>query len=305
MKITYGLLFLLLISYPGLSQVKMQKGEGGFLFTENNKKVLFFQTEPKSKDGKYERCNYIHPLWGLHGNVLTEDFPVDHLHQRGIFWAWHQIWIGDQRIGDGWELKNFEQQVNEVEFFSNKNGTATFKTEVAWLSDKWKRLGEKIPYLRENTTITIHPEDGNFRKIDFEIHLLALEENLSIGGSEDEKGYSGFSVRMILPDDVTFSGPRGNITPEVAQVESKGYVNVSGSVGANNSNGGIVIIDDPKNQGYPQNWILRDKNSMQNAVFPGNKTVPISTTESLVLKYSLIVYAGKLSDRKIQKIIEQ
>jgi hypothetical protein len=304
MKATYGLLFLLLIGYHGFSQVKMQKTDGGFLFTENNKKVLFFQAEPKSKDGRYARCNYIHPLWGINGKVLTEDFPADHLHQRGVFWAWHQIWIGDQRIGDGWELKDYEQQVNEVEFFSNKNGTATFKNEVAWLSDKWKRLGEEVPYLRENTTITIYPEDKNYRKIDFEIRLLALEENLSIGGSEDEKGYSGFSVRMILPEDVTFSGPDGLVTPEITPVESKGYVNISGPIGANNTKGGIVIADNPQNPGYPQNWILREKNSMQNAVFPGNKTIPVSTTEALVLKYSLIVYSGNISNRKIQKIME-
>lgn len=304
MKGTYGLLFFLLMSYQSFSQVRMQKAEGGFLFTENNNKVLFFQTEPKNKDGKYERCNYIHPIWGMNGKVLTEDFPVDHLHHRGVFWAWHQIWIGDQRIGDGWELKDFDQQVNEVEFISNRDGAAIFKTEVAWLSDKWKRLGKKVPYLRENTTITIHPESGKYRKIDFEIHLLALEENLSIGGSEDEKGYSGFSVRMVLPDDVTFTGPDGKITPEVTQVESKGYVNISGSVGANSSQGGIVIADNPENPGYPQKWILRDKNSMQNAAFPGTSAIPISTTEAMVLKYSLIVYSGSLNDRKIQKIVE-
>ncbi|MCG6189591.1 DUF6807 domain-containing protein [Maribellus maritimus] len=304
MKVTYGLLFLLIIGHPGFSQVKMKKAEGGFLFTENQKEVLFFQTEPKNKEGQYERCNYIHPLWGIKGNILTEDFPADHLHQRGVFWAWHQIWIGDKRIGDGWELKDFEQQLNEVEYVSDRDGSAVFKTEVAWKSDKWKRLGEKIPYLKENTTITIHPEKSNYRKIDFEIHLLALAENLSIGGSEDEKGYSGFSVRMLLPEDVIFSGPGGELKPEVTQVESKGYVNISGSVGANQTKGGLVIVDNPDNPGYPQKWILRDRNSMQNAAFPGNKTIPVSTTESLVLKYSLIVYSGKMNDRKIQKIVK-
>jgi hypothetical protein len=304
MKATYGLLFLLIIGSPGVSQVKMKKAEGGFLFFENQKNVLFYQSEPKSKNGTYERCNYIHPLWGPNGEVLTEDFPVDHLHQRGVFWAWHQILIGDKRIGDGWEIKDFEQQVNEIEYISNSEGAAVLKTEVVWKSDQWKRLGEKIPYLRENTTITIYPEKSNYRKIDFEIRLLALEENLSIGGSEDEKGYSGFSVRMILPDDVIFSGPGGLIKPEITQVESNGYVNISGSIIANNKKGGIVIADNPENPGYPQKWILREKNSMQNAAFPGNKTISLSRTEALVLKYSLIIYSGKMSNRKIQKIID-
>ena len=244
-------------------------------------------------------------MWGIDGNILTEDFPDDHLHHRGIFWAWHQVWIDGERIGDPWEIKDFEQDVADVEFISKSNGTGVLKIEVFWKSDKWQMNGRKVPYLKENSIIQVHPKSGNYRKIDFEIRLLALEENLSIGGSQDEKGYSGFSVRMILPDDVKFTGPNGEIEPKVTAVQSNGYINISGSVGENNSYGGIIIVDNPDNPGYPQSWILRAKNSMQNAAWPGNKTVPLSETEPLVLKYSLIVYSGKMNNRKIRKIIEQ
>jgi hypothetical protein len=111
-------------------------------------------------------------------------------------------------------------------------------------------------------------QNQNYRRIDFEISLLALEEGLSIGGSEDEKGYSGFSVRMVLPDDVTFTGPDGKVKPENTAVQSPGYVNISGSMGKNGKKAGIVMVDHPSNPGYPQPWILRAKNSMQNAAFP-------------------------------------
>lgn len=302
MKSYMLLLIAVCYSYTGISQIKMEKGEGGFLFTENGKKVLFYQSDPKNIDGKYERCNYIHPLWGIDGNILTEDFPADHLHHRGIFWAWHQIWIDGERIGDGWEIRDFEQKVNEVEFLSRKDGSALLKTEVTWMSDKWKKQGKKIPYLKENAVITIHPQKGNYRKIDFGIELLALEENLTIGGSEDVKGYSGFSVRTILPEDVTFIGAGGWVEPKNEAVNSPGYINISGSVGKNGSKGGVVMIDHPDNPGYPQPWILRKKNSMQNAAYPGNKTIPVSTGKPLKLSYSLIVYSGKISNSKIEKI---
>ena len=158
--------------------------------------------------------------------------------------------------------------------------------------------------MQENTTITIHPKFDNYRKIDLEIQLLAMAENLRIGGSEDVKGYSGFSVRMVLPDDVLFSGPVGEVEPLNTAVESVGYVNVSGSLLDNDKKGGIVMIDNPDNPGYPQSWILRKQRSMQNAAYPGNKTVAVSTTIPLILKYSLLVYSGNMSDKKIQKIIE-
>jgi len=301
----YFVIFLLsILGFTAASQVKMKKQDGGFLFTENNENVLFYQKDNKSFEGKYERCNYLHPLWGIDGTVLTEDFPSDHLHHRGIFWAWHQVFIGDKSIGDPWELKNFEQQVTDIEYLAKGGGVAEFKTEVRWKSPLWRNQGEKMPYLKETTKITIHPKKENYRKIDFEIQLLALVENLKIGGSADEKGYSGFSVRMVLPDDITFMGPQGEVKPENTAVNSPGYVNISGKVGKNNSSGGIVIVDHPENSGYPQLWILRKKNSMQNAAYPGNNLIPVSTQKPLILKYSLIVYSGKLSDKNIQKIVK-
>ncbi|MGZ8921068.1 MAG: DUF6807 family protein, partial [Limisphaerales bacterium] len=37
------------------------------------------------------RSTYIHPLYGLDGEVLTDDFPKDHYHHRGLFWAWPHV----------------------------------------------------------------------------------------------------------------------------------------------------------------------------------------------------------------------
>ncbi len=296
--------FILLIfaTFYGNAQVTMQKADGGLLFIEKNQNILFYQSTPKNVDGYYERCNYIHPLWADDGTVLTEDFPADHLHQRGIFWAWHQIFINGQRIGDGWEIKNFEQEVAEVEYLQNKEGSAILNTEVFWKSNRWREAGKEVPYIRENTTITIHPKTGNYRKIDFVIRLLALTGNVEIGGSEDEKGYGGFSVRMILPNDVLFTGPVGKVEPQNEAVQSPGWINISGSMLKYNKYGGIAILDHPENPGYPQSWILRDKNSMQNAVYPGNKTIPVSTQTPLVLRYSLLVYSGKMGQKRIQRI---
>ncbi len=301
--VLYTVLFLVL-SFGLSAQVIMEKTGDGILFLEKGEKIFFYQTEPKSHEGKYERCHYIHPLWGLDGAVLTEDFPADHLHHRGIFWAWHQVWIGDQRIGDPWILKDFDQKITDVEFIAQKDGSGWLKAEVEWMSDLWMKDGRKVPYMRENSEIRIHPRKGRARRIDFKIGLNALEENLTIGGSEDEKGYSGFSVRMVLPDDVTFVGPAGEIEPKVTAVESPGYVDVSGSMGRDGTKEGIVIADHPDNRGFPQPWILRSRKSMQNPVFPGNNTVLVSTSEPLVLKYSLLIHSGRMNERRVKKLLD-
>ncbi|MFV0593666.1 MAG: DUF6807 family protein [Draconibacterium sp.] len=285
------------------AQLSMTKTNDGILITENKKEVLLYHTTPKNQNGAYERLNYIHPLYSLNGKVLTEDFPSDHLHHRGVFWAWHQVWIGDKRISDGWEIKDFEQTLTEFEFIKNASGLVIIKTEVDWKSDKWKKEGVKVPYLNEKAMITVHPTSGNVRKIDFEIRLLALEENLKLGGSEDEKGYGGFSVRLNLPEDVSFTGPDGKIEPLETQVLSNGYVQIAGKFDEGVRGSGVVIVDNPENPGYPQPWILRAKNSMQNVVWPGREPVAVSTMQPVVLKYSLLIYSGKMNKNKIEKII--
>ena len=41
------------------------------------------------------RSDYIHPLYGLHGEILTDDWVPDHPHHRGIYWAWPEVdWQG-------------------------------------------------------------------------------------------------------------------------------------------------------------------------------------------------------------------
>lgn len=52
---------------------------------EAGRPVLSYQRAPKSQQGRFERAAYVHPLYDLDGNVLTEDFPADHLHHRGVF----------------------------------------------------------------------------------------------------------------------------------------------------------------------------------------------------------------------------
>jgi hypothetical protein len=90
-----------------LNPIKITETDQGFSIAEGEKQVLFYQRQHKSMDGKYMRANYIHPLYGLDGEILTEDFPADHPHYRGVFWAWHQVWLGDKKLGDSWAAQDY------------------------------------------------------------------------------------------------------------------------------------------------------------------------------------------------------
>lgn len=282
-------------------QIHMKVEKGGFLFLDGKDSVFFYQKSPKDINGQFSRCNYIHPLYGLDNTQLTEDFPADHLHQRGIFWAWHQILMNGQSIGDGWELNNFLQKVTDVEF-QQKEDKGILNTIVEWKSPLWKSGSEA--YLKEHTTITIHPKNDHYRRIDFDITLKAMADGLKIGGSDDEKGYSGFSVRLKLPLDISFYDEKGAVEPANTAVTAGHLLKMEGALLKNGNKGGVAIYSDPTNPSPSNQWILRKSASMQNAAYPGRVPVSIPIDQPLTLKYTLFVYEGSLNTHQIKKAVQ-
>jgi hypothetical protein len=147
---------------------------GGYLVSEGSKNILFYQSASKSLNGTFRRANYVHPLFDLDGNVVSEDFPADHPYHRGIFSAWHQLWIGDQKIGNSWTTKDFAWDVQKVQCIRFEDRSAGLKSHILWKSPDWKdQAGRLKPVVSENTTIRVYPSDQESRKIDFEIRLTA------------------------------------------------------------------------------------------------------------------------------------
>ena len=287
------MIFPFLSSMVNAQHIRLVDTGDNIVFLEEKDTILVYQASAKSLAGKFERVNYIHPLYSLDGDILTQDFPKDHLHHRGIFWAWHQIYIGDKSMGDGWELKDMHWQVRTIEFVQQADGASGIKVNVDWLSPKWtEETGLEVPFIMEETRITARPKKKNHRFIDVEVKLFALEPDVSLGGSEDEKGYGGFSPRFVLPEDVSFTGPGGNVEPKNTPVKSEGWIDVSGTFGESQKKTGVAIFAHPDNPGFPNPWILRKKASMQNAVYPypGRRPVVLLRDEPLVLRYRLVVH---------------
>lgn len=301
-------LLFLLAFLPHISfaqSLTFEKTNEGAWIKEGGEKVLFYQAMTKSMDGEYPRANYIHPLYNVDGVELTEDFPKDHLHHRGIFWTWHQVIIGDKKIGDAWECKDFIWDVTSINKEQSSEDEITLNVHTLWKSPLWlDHTGNQKAFLKEKAKITVHAKKKNYRVIDFEISLLALEPNLKIGGSDDKKGYGGFSVRMKMPGDILFTSVDGEVTPTVGPVSAGAWMDVSGSLAADGGEAGIVMMCHSDNPMFPEPWILRKKGSMQNPAYPGRTPVLISDKKATVLKYRLVVYKGKLVKKKIEGFLK-
>ena len=141
------------------------------------------------------------------------------------------------------------------------------------------------------------------RTIDFTIRIHALKKNLYIGGSDNEKGYGGFSARIKLPEDITFTADYGQVKPKTTAVPSSPWMDFSGSFARNGEPGGILIIAHYSNPDYPPEWIIRANSSMQNPVYPGRKPVLVPKSKPLILRYRIIIHQNSLNDSTIEQLV--
>jgi hypothetical protein len=287
-------------SSPGMkkSAFSFKENEQGIELLENNKPVFFYQRKPKSLTGQYICSNYIHPLYSLNGDTLTEEFPPDHPYHRGIFWTWHQLYVDNKSIGDGWINDGISQDVVNVLTEKSKD-RAQFNLEVKWKSSMFQN-GE--PFMDEHTTITVHRQKSGMRKIDFEIVLEPLVSGLQIGGSADAKGYGGFCARIKLPDGLIFTSENGPVTPQELQIKAGPWMDFSAGYSRNSDVSGLTILCHPDTPGFPEPWILRQKGSMQNVVFPGQNKITLASDKPTVLRYRIIIHNGNAESINISAL---
>ena len=282
----------------------------GIEVRENGKPVLFYQMAPKQLEGEtpYRRSHYVHPVYDLAGDtVITEDFPDDHKHHRGIFWAWHQVLVGDQKAGDAWVCTDFEWKSRHAEckFTTEEGAQKATQTGVkivattVWQSKHVQdEQGELLPIANDEVSIHVHPRTEDYRAIDFTIRLQALQPNVRIGGSNDAKGYGGFSPRIRMPEDLTFIGKDGPIEPTLLAIESGRWMKFE------SNDFSYAILNHIKNPGNPTRWILRQKRSMQNPVYPGQVPVELSMNQPTTLRYRVLILKGRQTKYQLPTMLK-
>lgn len=290
----------------GDSAMRINREPDGFLFSELERPILFYQETPKALDGKYKRANYAHPVYGLDGEILTQDFPDDHPHHRGVFWAWHQLLVKELRAGDPWETKNFLAVVRSAVVVDEGPVFATLKVSVLWTSPRYQDgAGRPQPIVEENSTIRVFRSSSKSQCLDFEIVLKPLVPGLRLGGSENSRGYSGFTVRVKPPLEGVLHDSIGTLVQDRIG-EASPWADYSGRFGATDRVSGLAILSHPSLPEFPPKWVLRHY-GMVNAAYPGQHAVPVPEDSLVVLRHRVVVHRGTQSQARIpdhQKIYE-
>ena len=287
------LIIILFFISPSIAQnFSYKKSSEGIEISENHKPVLFLQTKPKSIGGKFERSGYVHPLYDMKGNVLTEDMPEDHPYHRGIFWAWHQVIVNDKKAANSWISENILYQPGKTQV------TKSDKNIILTSQQVWKITGSDsapVNIINEMVRINIFKSKENYRVIDFSILLKPLVDNIKLGGSDDVKGYGGFCLRLDLPESVQFISGDTVVEPKETAVMAGPWMDFT-------LNGAGLTVFGYKNEPLSKHpWILRKSKSMQNVPYPGRIPVEIPAG-GLKLDYRVIVHETNFSKEEIEKL---
>lgn len=90
---------------------------GSRLFSYNHAHVV----PPAGVKPEYIRSGYIYPMFSVGGKLITEDFPADHYHHKGIWFPWTKTDFDGKSI-DFWNLGKNEGTVQHAGFDLIENG---------------------------------------------------------------------------------------------------------------------------------------------------------------------------------------
>ncbi len=256
-----------------------------------------FVDPPDNVPAKYRRACYIHPLYGIDGKVITEDFPKDHYHHRGVFWAWPNCKVGDRKmdiwIGDG---------VHQVFEKWTERAADAEKARIG-VENVWQFDGETAPQIREHIVFTVHPVQGNGRAIDFDLRFENVSgKDISILGSPvEKKGYGGLCIRPRKDNSpFTFTTASG-VVPDDALSCQTPWADCSWKSGGAGQAAGVAIFQNPADPGYPHpGWIFRHY-AFLGVSWPHNDEYHLKPGESFRLQYRMYVHNGTAEKAGIAK----
>lgn len=213
-----------------------------------NHGMVTVESVPK-KDNRRTRSSYIHPLWGLQGEVLTDDAPKDHYHHRGAFWAWPHVSI-DGKEYDLWMYKNIQQKF--VRWLDREAGpvTATLGAENGWFIGDRKVMIERV-WLR-----TFRAADGH-RALDIEFAFIPVDRPITLRGSEG-KSYGGLNLRFGPRDNTVITVPTGAAKQDLPDTPLA-WADLTSKLKDPKAKmpSGAAIFVDPGHPDFPPTWLTR------------------------------------------------
>jgi type 1 glutamine amidotransferase len=258
--------------------------------TENGAPVFVYNYGRMLAPGAPEdraRCCYLHPVYAPNGVVITDDFPKDHYHHRGISWMWPVVTVDGQTY-DLWTIKGIHAR-----FEKWLRRDADHKQAVLAVRNGWYAGDRRV--VEETVEITAHPAVSGRRDLDFSLSFRASDAAVSIAGTPDQgKGYGGFNIRFAPRTGTRIRTPDQSDAPD-SDLKPQPWAELAGDFGGKPAAARITI--DPSNPGAPNGWCLRHYGFL-GVEFPGLQSYRLASDRPLVLKFRVSLIGKPAEERQ-------
>ncbi len=233
------------------------------------------------KDHRRSRACYVHPLYGLGGEVLTDDFPRDHYHHHGVFWTWPHIEI-DGRHYNSWEGDDIKQRF--VRWLARESGPVA---AVLGVENGWFHQGRKM--MIERVWLRAYKAAGETRSVDIELVLIPLGKPVTLRGAGG-KSYGGLTVRFhpASRKETVITVPGGRTKGDLANTRLK-WADFTSTFGRAGGQSGAAIFVSPDHPDYPPTWLTRYYGPLC-VGWPGVKAKTFPPGKCIRLKYRLWIH---------------
>ena len=246
-------------------------------------------THPHFAQGEsYERGDYISPLFGPDGQELTEDYPKDHPHHRGVWWSWPVTRWKDQ-VADIWAVAGVWSRPVAIRRIAAGPVMALIEVENVWEFGK-----DQQPIAREEVLIRAFRQSDRCRFVDVEIRLTALADDVAIGG-RPKAGYGGFSLRAAPCQQRKITA----FTDPAESASRRSWLDYSGLFAGGTGTAGVTIFEHAANPDYPNPLHEYPACNCVMPAYPEAREVVLPKDEPLVLKHRLWIHTGGADEKKL------
>jgi hypothetical protein len=233
-----------------------------------------------AKGESYERGDYISPLYGPDGEALTDDYPKDHPHHRGVWWSW-PVTRWKKEVFDIWAVVGVHARPVAMRRVQAGPVLAVLQPESVW---KWR---DREPIVREDVVIRAFRQAGSSRTVDVEVRLTALADGVAIGG-RPHAGYGGFSLRAAPCKERKITAH----TDPAGASPRRAWLDYSGIFAGGKGPAGVTIFEHVTNPDYPNPLQQYPACNCVMPAYPAQREVPLPKGKTLVLRHRLWIHPG-------------
>ena len=249
----------------------------------------------------FKRGGYLHPIATPSGKLVTDDFPANHIHHHGVWWAWtHTEFDGRQpdfwNMGDGKGLVEFEA----VDHTWNGNLHAGFRARHRFVDIT---SGKPVTVLNETWQVTAYAADVSSRYWIFDLvseQQCATDKELKLPtyryggvGVRGNWAWNGKGKAFFLTSEGEADRDKGNTT-------LGRWCDMGGEV--DGSRVGIAILCHPENFRAPQPMRLHPTEPFFNFAPQQAGGMAIKPGEKFIAKYRFVVHDGPPDQAELDRL---